>query len=91
MEGVHAYTHEVAIRLSRIEGHVAAIRRMVLAGRPCPEVLNQLAAVRAAVNAVTRLVLEDHMEHCLAAGDGESLRSALRELKEALAGYLRQA
>lgn len=91
MDGVHAHTDEVVDRLSRIEGHVAGIRRMVLAGRPCPEILTQLAAVRAAVNAVTRLVLEDHMEHCLVQGDGEALRSAIRELKEALAGYLRQA
>lgn len=90
MDGPHAYTGEVVDRLSRIEGHVAGIRRMVLSGRPCPEILTQLAAVRAAVDAVTRLVLEDHMEHCLLQGDGESLRAAVRDLKEALASYLRQ-
>lgn len=83
--GTHQRTKQVVHRLARIEGHVRAVKGMVVEGRACPEVLIQLAAVRSAVEQVSRLVLSDHMESCLrgAAATGaadqewESLREAL--------------
>jgi DNA-binding FrmR family transcriptional regulator len=62
----HEHTQQVARRLARIEGHVAAVKRMVEQQRPCVEVLLQIAAVRAALNSAASLLLADHMEHCLA-------------------------
>lgn len=50
----HTKTRHVVKRLARIEGHVGAIRTMVLEGRSCPEVLTQLAAVRGALEQVER-------------------------------------
>jgi CsoR family transcriptional regulator, copper-sensing transcriptional repressor len=61
----HQRTKEVVNRLSRIEGHVHAVKGMVQEGRACPEVLIQLAAIRAAVEQVSRVVLSDHVESCL--------------------------
>lgn len=61
----HQQTRAVLNRLARTEGHVRAIRRMVEEGRPCTDVLIQLAAVRSAVDKVSRIVLEDHLETCL--------------------------
>ena len=52
-------------RLRRIEGQVAGIERMYDSGRPCPEILDQLAAARAALESVALLVLEDHLDGCL--------------------------
>jgi DNA-binding FrmR family transcriptional regulator len=61
----HHQTKAIVNRLSRIEGHVRSIKAMVEEGRDCSDVLVQIAAVRAAVNQVGRIVLEDHLESCL--------------------------
>jgi DNA-binding FrmR family transcriptional regulator len=88
--GGHKKTHEVIARLSRIEGHVRAVRRMVECGRPCAEVLVQMAAVRAAVDRAARVLLADHMEHCLrgAARGGRTARR-LSDLRRAVEGFIR--
>ena len=85
VHGPHQQTRSVLNRLSRTEGHVRAVRRMVEEGRDCADVLIQLAAIRSAVDRVARLVLEDHVESCLrqAVTNGtpddewESLKTAL--------------
>lgn len=81
----HKHTKEVVARLARIEGHVRAVKGMVEQGRACPDVLIQLAAIRAAVEQTSKVVLSDHVESCLrgAAASGtadeewESLKEAL--------------
>lgn len=81
----HKHTKEVVARLARIEGHVRAVKGMVEQGRACPDVLIQLAAIRAAVEQTSKVVLSDHVESCLrgAAATGaadqewESLKQAL--------------
>ena len=57
----HTQTKAVINRLSKISGHVESIKRMVESGRDCSEVLIQLAAVKAAVSAVSSIVLKDHI------------------------------
>ena len=64
-EGHHKRHKEVIARLSRIEGHVRGLRKMVEEDKECPDVLLQVAAVRAALNQVGRILLEDHMESCV--------------------------
>jgi CsoR family transcriptional regulator, copper-sensing transcriptional repressor len=85
----HTRSSSVINRLSRIEGHVRAIKRMVENGTPCPEVLIQLAAVSSAVHKAARVVLEDHIESCLtqAVADGTADRE-LHSLKDALDKYI---
>ncbi len=58
--------HEVAARLSRIEGHVRSVRNMVDENRSCEDVMIQLSAIRASVAAVTRVILENHITECVA-------------------------
>ena len=89
----HAHTHlnkGVLNRLARIEGQVKSIQRMVEAGRDCSEVLIQVAAVRAALDQADRLILEDHMEHCIldAVEEGRG-QEALDDLKVALKRFIR--
>ncbi len=76
---------ELQNRLSRIEGHVRGVKRMLAEHASCEDLLIQLAAVRSALNQATARLLENHMETCVAncvrAGHGEK---ALRELKGAL-------
>jgi len=51
-------------RLSRIEGQVRGVSRMVEEQRPCIEVLQQLASVQAALKGVTKDVLRNYLERC---------------------------
>lgn len=68
----HTQTRAVINRLSRAIGHLEHVKRMVEDGRDCTEVLVQLAAVRSALNSTAKVILKDHLEHCISdAGGGE--------------------
>jgi CsoR family transcriptional regulator, copper-sensing transcriptional repressor len=85
----HTQTKRVADRLARIQGHVGAIKRMVEEGRPCPDVLVQMAAVRSALDKTAKLLLGDHIEHCLTDSlRRKSAKSHLGDLRTALERYL---
>jgi CsoR family transcriptional regulator, copper-sensing transcriptional repressor len=55
-------------RLARIEGQVRGITRMIERDEYCVDVMQQTAALRAAVDSVTLLLMEDHVAGCLAGG-----------------------
>lgn len=57
---------QVLRRLARIEGQVRGIARMIERDEYCIDILQQTAALRAAVDAVTMLLMEDHVAGCLA-------------------------
>ena len=61
----HQHTKQIADQLARTAGHVTSIKRMVEDGRECADILVQLAAVRAAIDRASKLVLEDHLESCV--------------------------
>jgi len=92
----HAHEHEhqqrqaVVKRLKRAEGHVGAVRRMVEEGRDCPDILIQLAAVRAALDATAKIVLADHVQSCLhnAQQNGDT-EAAWGDLRKALESFIR--
>ena len=65
MSHEHKQTRAIVNRLSRIEGHIRSVKKMVEEGRDCSDVLIQLSAVRSAIDKVGRVVLEDHLESCL--------------------------
>jgi DNA-binding FrmR family transcriptional regulator len=80
----------VVARLARIEGHVRGVSRMVQDDRPCAEILTQLAAVRAAVDGVSRIVLTNHVEKCLRrAVDEGSAEEVWDPLRRALELFIR--
>ncbi len=73
----HAYSKDTAQlmrRLSRMEGQVRGIARMIEREEYCVDILQQTAALRAAVDALSILVLEDHVGGCVrtAAERGEA-------------------
>jgi len=84
----HKKRKEILNRLSRIEGHVRAIRKMVEDDRSCPDLLHQIAAVRAALDKVGQIVLEDHIETCMveAVKSGET-EQYLSDLLDALSKF----
>ena len=77
----HGHVHEnqkaVLNRLSRAIGHLEKVKRMVEEGHDCSEVLIQLAAVRSALDNTGKVILKDHMRHCMvdavAAGDEDAI------------------
>ena len=82
----HRKREDILKRLARAEGHVRGIVKMVQDNEDCPAILLQIAAVRSALGKVSQIVLEDHIETCIAKaikeGHGEE---AIQELKEAMA------
>ena len=85
----HANTKAVLNRLSRAIGHLESIRRMVEEGRDCSEVLIQLSAVKSAINNTGKVILKDHIEHCLVdaveCGDME----AIADLTDAIDRFMK--
>lgn len=61
----HTQTKTVVNRLSRAIGHLESVKRMVVDEKDCSEVLIQLSAVIAALNSTGKVILKDHMEHCI--------------------------
>ncbi len=84
----HVSDKKVLNRLARIEGHVRAVRGMIEDGRDCADVLIQLAAVRSAVDRVSRVVLKDHIRECVAGRPrGPELTRTLGDLDKALDSF----
>ena len=55
-------------RLNKIEGQVRGIRRMAEEDRYCVDVLQQIASLRSAADAMAGILLEDHIRGCVAHG-----------------------
>lgn len=85
----HKETKAVLNRLSKIAGHINAIKNMVEDERDCSEVLVQLAAVDAAVKSVSRVILKDHISHCIVEAAKEGDMKVIDELNEALDKFLK--
>ena len=75
-------------RLSRIEGQVRGLSRMVDEDRYCIDIVTQIAAVRAALAKVEEDILQDHISHCvehaIASGNADEQRKKVAELMEVL-------
>jgi DNA-binding FrmR family transcriptional regulator len=61
----HQSKHALKVRMSRIVGHAESIQRMIEEDKDCSEVLIQIAAVRSALNNVGKILLSDHVDHCI--------------------------
>ena len=62
----HAHHQQVVTRLKRAEGHLRSTVEMILKGRSCVTVAQQLQAVENAVSNARRVLIQDHIDHCLA-------------------------
>ena len=84
MEQHHESTKQVLNRLSRAIGHLEAVRHMVEDGRDCADVLIQLSAVRAEITNVSKIVLKDHISHCITEAVREGDDESVHRLNEAV-------
>ena len=89
----HTHTHEntraVLNRLSRAIGHLQSVKRMVEEGRDCSEVLIQIAAVRSAIDNTGKLILQDHLKHCIIDAAREGDQQAIDDLCQAIDKYMK--
>lgn len=93
--GHHTHTHDpehvksVMNRLSRAIGHLESIKRMVESGRDCSEVLIQLSAVKAAINNTGKVILQDHIQHCLVDAVETGDMETIEELNKAIDRFIK--
>ena len=85
----HEHTSEVLNRLSRAIGHLEAVRRMVEEGRDCSQVLIQLSAVTSALNNTGKLILKDHLTHCIADAAAAGDDAAILALADAIDRFVK--
>lgn len=85
----HTETKKILNRMSRAIGHMESIKKMIEDGRDCTEVLIQIAAVKSAVNNIGKLILQDHMEHCVVDAIETGDRQSLQELSLAIDRFLK--
>lgn len=85
----HTETKKVIHRLSRAIGHLESVKKMVAEGRDCTEVLIQLAAVKSAVNNVGKIILQDHIQHCVVDAIELGDTQALQDLSAAIDHFVK--
>lgn len=89
----HGHTHEntraVLNRLSRAIGHLQSVKRMIEEGRDCSEVLIQIAAVRSAIDNTGKVILQDHLRHCIVDAAREGNQQEIDDLCKAIEKYMK--
>ena len=82
-------TKAVLNRMNRAIGHMEAVKNMIEDGRDCSEVLIQIAAVRSAINNIGKIILEDHINHCLVDAIETGDEQVLKDLNEAINKFVK--
>lgn len=84
------HKQDILLRLRRIEGQIKGIQRMIESEKYCVDVLTQVAAVRAAINKVGAMILENHSKTCMQnALMSDNKEAALEELIGSVQKFLR--
>jgi DNA-binding FrmR family transcriptional regulator len=84
MVGYIADKDKLLKRLSRVEGQVRGVSRMVEEERYCIDVLTQIGAVQAALDKVALGLIDDHTRHCVVEAEGGQRAEKVDELVAAL-------
>ena len=89
----HPHVHEskknVVNRLARAIGHLEKVKRMVEDDCDCAEVLIQIAAVRAAIENTGKVILQDHIQHCIVDAVEEGDYQAIASLCAAIDKFMK--
>lgn len=85
----HAHTKAVINRMNRAIGHMESVKTMIEDGRDCSEVLIQIAAVRSAINNIGKLILTDHINHCVVDALETNDEQCLKDLEEAINKFVK--
>lgn len=85
----HAHTKDVSNRLARAIGHLQKVKQMVESEEDCSDVLIQLAAVKSAINNTGKIILKDHMEHCIVHALEDGNTEMIDELNNAIDKFMK--
>jgi CsoR family transcriptional regulator, copper-sensing transcriptional repressor len=88
MENRHSDTKAILNRLSRAIGHLEHVKVMVEEGKDCGDVLIQIAAVKSAVNNIGKLILKDHIDHCVVDAVKTGDQKVMDDLSEAIDKFM---
>ncbi|MBQ8742089.1 MAG: metal-sensing transcriptional repressor [Clostridia bacterium] len=80
----HEHTKSVLNRMSRAIGHMNAVKKMIEDGRDCSDVLIQLSAIKSEITGVSKVILKDHIDHCIVDAVKENDEDAIENLKGAI-------
>ena len=58
-------SRDLTVRLNRVEGQVKGIKSMIERGEYCDDILTQISSVKSAMNAVAKILVENHMRTCV--------------------------
>ena len=75
--------------MARAIGHMESIKKMIEDGRDCSEVLVQIAAVRSAINNIGKIILEDHINHCVVDAVETGNEQVLKDLQDAINKFIK--
>jgi len=89
MSTQHKHRKSIVNRLSRIEGHVRAVKVMAEEDRDCGDLLIQLAAIRSALDNCGKLILKDHLEGCVMEAVKTGDEEVVLKLNEAIDKYIK--
>jgi DNA-binding FrmR family transcriptional regulator len=81
-EHVHESHPEIIKRLRRVEGHLHKVIGMIVEGRPCLDLAQQLQAVESAVREAKKTLIHDHLDHCLEKAVGSASKEARAPIDE---------
>ena len=85
----HSQTKAVINRISRVTGHMQSVKKMVEDGRDCSDILIQLSAIRSAINNIGRIILQDHIDHCVVDAVESGDKKVLEDLNNAIEKFLK--
>ena len=88
--GYGEHKDQLLTRLRRVEGQIRGIQRMVEEERWCPDILGQISAAQAALDAVAVGLLDDHAHHCVMGGPKEAQEERTAELMAAVKRLMRR-
>lgn len=78
----HRSHPEIVKRLRRAEGHLRGVIEMIEGHRTCVDVAQQLQAIESAVAKAKKLLIHDHIDHCLDAVDSTVTKASRRSIDE---------
>ena len=87
----HSHEEKKAVlnRLSRAIGHLESVRRMVERDEDCSDVLIQLSAVRNAINNTGKVIMKNHISHCIVEAIEQDDLEAVEALNHAIDHFIK--
>ncbi len=84
----HHKKPELARKMARIEGHIRGIRKMIEEDKGYPDIVQQVSAVRAALDGVTQVIIEDLVEYYISQTTDSKGKNVAIELKDTVSRIL---